>query len=121
MEQEQEQEQIEMPAEHVKEQKHPRAEKLSVEILEKKENPVLDRVEIAALAHADKTPSKEQVKEALVAELKVPADSLVLKNVLSSFGSHEFKIHAYLYKSKETMQKLAIKKESKEEGEAKAE
>ena len=110
----------EMPVEHMKdlkdmkEQKHPHAEKLSIEIVEKKENPLLDRVEITARVHAEKTPSKEQVKEALVSALKASAEDVILKNVLSSFGSHEFKIIAYLYKNKETMQKLAIKKKSKD-------
>jgi len=108
------------PVEHMKdlkdlkEQKHPHAEKLSIEIVEKKENPLLDRVEITARVHAEKTPSKEQVKEALVSALKASAEDVILKNVLSSFGSHEFKIIAYLYKNKETMQKLAIKKKSKD-------
>ena len=108
------------PVEHMKdlkdmkEQKHPHAEKLSIEIVEKKENPLLDRVEITARVHAEKTPSKEQVKEALVSALKASAEDVILKNVLSSFGSNEFKIIAYLYKNKETMQKLAIKKKSKD-------
>ena len=123
MNQEQEMNEDVGPVEHmkdIKEQKHSRSEKLSLEIVEKKENPLLDMVEIIARVHAEKTPSKEQVNDALVSELKASADDVILKNVLSSFGSHEFKIFAYLYKNKETMQKLAIKKKSKEEGEAKA-
>jgi len=110
--------QSEMPAEHVKEKKV-HSEKLSIKILERKENPILDREEIIAVAHASKTPSKEQVKHALVSELKVSEENVVLKDVLTSFGMHEVKIFAYLYKNKETMQKLAIKKKSKEEGGAK--
>ena len=109
-------EQADMPVEHVKEKKV-RSEKLSIKIIERKENPILDREEIIAVAHAPKTPSKEQVKHALVSELKASEENVVLKNVLTSFGVNEVKIFAYLYKNKETMQKLAIKKKSKEEGE----
>ncbi len=111
----------EVPEVHTKHVKSKPEAKLSLKIVEKRENPILDREEIIAVAHASKTPTNEEVKEALVSELKAKPELLVLKNVLTTFGKKEVKIFAYLYKSGETMQKLSIKKKLVKEGEAKAE
>lgn len=83
------------------------------EILEKKKNELLDREEITAIVRSTVTPSKDQVKKLLVSELKSDADLIVLRNIYSKFGEQEFKINAYVYTNKETLERLKTEKKVK--------
>ena len=89
-----------------------------LEIQERKQNPILDREEIVAVVRATRTPTNEEAKQLLSSELKADAGLVVINNIYSSFGKQEFKINAFLYKSKETFEKLVpVRKELKEKEE----
>ena len=84
-----------------------------LEILEKEKNELLDREEITAIVRSTVTPSKDQVKKLLASELKSDADLIVLRNIYSKFGEQEFKINAYVYTNKETLERLKTERKVK--------
>jgi RNA polymerase subunit RPABC4/transcription elongation factor Spt4 len=50
-------------------------------------------------------PSKAEVKVALAEKTKSKPETVIIKNILSSFGSQSFKIVAFAYDSKEDLEK----------------
>ena len=90
-------------------------------ILEKKENALLSRVEITARISYDKaTSSNKEVQEELAKQLSVDPSLVVVKQILPVFGQKESKVNAYTYKDKDILTKIErIKKkkvEAKPEG-----
>jgi small subunit ribosomal protein S24e len=101
---------------------------MELEIREKRENPLLDRVEVRFLIrHPNQpTPRRENIREELSKELKVPKDRVIVDNMSSSFGLQETKGYAKVYSKKESAleierthllkrNKLIIEEKKKEE------
>lgn len=106
-------------------QAEPKPEKFHgiLEIKERTKNLTFDREIVTAVINSTRTPSKEEVKKLLAAELKADPELIALKGINSSFGKKEFHIQAFIYKNKETFQKLEVrkKKEAKKAKEEKKE
>jgi ribosomal protein S24E len=95
---------------------------MQLKITEKREEELLSRTAIKAHIIFDKaTPSKEEIKKALVSELKADENLLVVKDAYTSFGSSEADINAYVYTSKEEMDKIEPKPKKKAKPGAKKE
>ncbi len=99
-----------------------------VEILEKKEEPLLSRTKIIAeMDFEGATPNNSNVKNRLTNALKSKGDLTIIRKISSMYGKNVIKIEAYEYKSKENMDKIeeehTIKKNfpPKKEEEPKAE
>jgi len=98
-----------------------------MEIIEKKEHPLLSRTEIIAKdSYTGATPSRGSIKDRLANTLKANKELLVIKHIYPEFGFGTAKIIAYLYSNKKDMERIepeyAFKKGvSKKEGEKKAE
>lgn len=76
---------------------------MEIEIVEKKENELLERLEVTFKAsHADEgTPQREVVRDKLSAMLKAPKESVIVDSMSSEFGRMETIGYAKVYKSKE--------------------
>ena len=95
-----------------------------MEIIEKKEHPLLSRTEIIAKdSYTGATPSRSSIKDRLVNTLKANKELLVIKHIYPEFGFGTAKIIAYLYSNKKDMERIepeyafkkGIPREKKEE------
>ncbi|MBT3395471.1 hypothetical protein HOA59_02755 [archaeon] len=89
-----------------------------MEILQKSKSTVLSRTEIVAkISHIEKkTPSKEELKEALGKELKTDKNLVVIDGIYTEYGKGRSKVIAKIYESKEMLRKIErIKGEPEEE------
>jgi small subunit ribosomal protein S24e len=76
---------------------------MEIEIEGKKENALLNRVEVdfKALHGAEPTPKRDQVREELAKQLKVTKDRVVVDHMESRFGVGLTEGYAKVYKTKE--------------------
>ena len=81
---------------------------MEIEILSKKENPLLDRTEVQfKVIHANaETPKRENVREKLAAALNSKKGLVVVERMNSAYGRHETKGYAKVYPSPEAIAKL---------------
>ena len=84
---------------------------MDVKILEKKENKLLNRLEVKfAVSHVKgPTPSRQDVREKLVSVLKCKEDLLVIKKINTSFGKNVSIGKANVYKDKKSLEKIEPK------------
>ena len=88
--------------------------------IEKKEHKILlGREEIQAVSDDQVTPSMVSIQEHLAKELKKEKELIVVKKVNPSFGKQKADILAYVYDSKELLNKFEPKKKEKKKTEAK--
>jgi small subunit ribosomal protein S24e len=75
---------------------------MKIEIIEEKENPLLNRRELKIrVLHDNATPSRREVKEKLVALLGVDKEKVILNSYKSRYGVRESYGTARVYESKE--------------------
>lgn len=74
-----------------------------IEILDKKENKLLNRIEIIALIKhpASGTPSKTNIRKVIASKLKVDIDKVYVVKLYSEYGISMSKAHIHVYDSKE--------------------
>jgi len=100
---------------------------MAIKIDKTDEKPLLARKEIkgSMIFEGKATPSNDEVRKAIASELKVDEGVVVVKHIYTSFGSSEAEISAYVYNTKEDLEKIEPKQkkkgEKKPEGEAPAE
>lgn len=77
---------------------------METEIVNRKENPFLDRVEIEFCARHpnEPTPTRDILKEELAKIAKAKKELVIIDGVHSEFGKPETKGYAKVYKSRET-------------------
>jgi small subunit ribosomal protein S24e len=75
---------------------------MEVEVISKKENPLLDRLEVDfKVTHPKEvTPKRKDVKNEIATLLKVQKDTIVIDNMKTEFGKPETMGYAKVYKSK---------------------
>jgi small subunit ribosomal protein S24e len=83
---------------------------MQLEVLQKKENPLLKRVEVTfkAIHKAEPTPTRDALRAFLAKELNATKDIVVIDSQASTFGRYETFGEAKVYKSKE--QALAVER-----------
>jgi small subunit ribosomal protein S24e len=83
---------------------------MQLEVLQKKENPLLKRVEVTfkAIHKAEPTPTRDALRAFLAKELNATKDIVVIDSQASTFGRYETLGEAKVYKSKE--QALAVER-----------
>lgn len=79
---------------------------MEVEVISKKENPLLGRLEVDfKITHSKEvTPKRKDVKNEIAALLKVQKDTIVIDNMKTEFGKPETIGYAKVYKSKSAAQ-----------------
>ena len=103
---------------------------MEIEIVSKKENPLLNRTEVYfKVEHPnEKTPKRDAVRGKVAEALKVRREQVVVDYMRSEFGMPVTSGYAKVYRSPEDIEKIerehirkrnAIKSEKKEEGENK--
>ena len=81
---------------------------MQLEVVAKKENPLLKRVEVRfkAIHKAEPTPTRDALRAFLAKELKATKDVVVIDHQASSFGRYETLGYAKIYKSKEEAESI---------------
>lgn len=89
---------------------------MDVKITEKKEAPLLHRTEIMAdVVSENVTPSKEELKNKCASVLNTDKNLIVIKKIITSFGSKKSKARIYQYKDEKKL-KIIEPKEKEEKG-----
>ena len=98
-----------------------------MQIVEKKEYPLLSRTEIIAKeGYTGATPSRDAIKKILAEKLNAKGELIVIKHIYPEFGFGNAKIIAHLYSNKKDMERIepeyafkkGIPREKKEEKKA---
>ncbi len=76
---------------------------MELQVLTRKENPLLKRVEVTfkAVHKAEPTPTRDALRSELAKQLKSAKDAVIVDRSNSSFGRYETLGYAKIYKSKE--------------------
>jgi small subunit ribosomal protein S24e len=76
---------------------------MQLEVIQRKENPLLKRteVEFKAIHKAEPTPTRDALRAFLAKELKATKDIVVIDSQASTFGRYETVGYAKVYKTKE--------------------
>ncbi len=76
---------------------------MELQVVAKKENPLLKRVEITfkAVHKAEPTPTRDAIRSELAKQLKASKESVIVDRSASSFGKYETLGYAKVYKSKQ--------------------
>lgn len=89
---------------------------MDLRILNKKDNPLLHRIEIEAELTADgPTPSNKDVAKELAKQTKAAEKLIIIKHIYSRFGTNQSDVLAYIYNDEERMKEIELLKEVKEE------
>ena len=84
-----------------------------IKILEKIENPLLNRREVKIIVESDSALKAQEAEKIIAENLSSYADNIRVKKIIGKFGSKHFVIHANVYHSKEDKdktEKIKIKK-----------
>ncbi len=88
--------------------------KNKMEILKDFKNDLLKRQEVSLNLEAEQNPNFDDMKKQIAEQFKKSEDVIDVYNIKGSFGSNEFEIDAYIYDSKEDLEKSKRKKEKDE-------
>ena len=84
-----------------------------MEIIEDKENFLLNRREVKVIVEAEKNPGFEEAENMISEQFKVEKENIIVKGIKGKFGRNTFLITAFIYKSKEDKEKIERKKKEK--------
>ena len=81
---------------------------MELEIVSKKDNPLLDRVELEVLAHhaGQPTPKRGEIRDQVAAAMKAKKDQVLVDHMESTFGKGETRGYVKVYKTKEAAQAI---------------
>ena len=89
---------------------------MELKISNKKNEPLLSRARIESDITFDKaTPSINDVRDALSAQLGKDKNLIVVKSIYNEFGLRKAKGTAYLYENEEILKRFEAKKEKKKD------
>ncbi|MEK6852623.1 MAG: hypothetical protein AABX59_01970 [Nanoarchaeota archaeon] len=83
---------------------------MEIQIKEKFSNPLLEREEVIVIVSSPSTPNSDELRKALAHKFNSSEDLVSVKHILGSYGMHNFKVEAYIYKNKELFQRFEVKK-----------
>ncbi|MBD3304193.1 hypothetical protein GF343_03540 [Candidatus Woesearchaeota archaeon] len=94
---------------------------MKIEIKEKKENPLLSRIEVSGTVSFDgTTPSNEQVAQGIASQMKIEPSVVKMRKIRNTLGSHQADFTAFVYNSKEELDRIEPKPKKQLEKEKKA-
>ena len=89
---------------------------MEVQITEKREEPLLHRTKYVCSTTSKATPTRADVKKALMAKLGADNEKLIIEKIAQQFGGQNYVVEAKLYDSKENLleieQKHKIKRDN---------
>ena len=93
---------------------------MKIEIKNKKENPLLSRIEVSGIVTFEgATPSNEQLTQSIASQMKTDASVVKMKKIRNTLGSHQASFTAFVYKSKEELDRIEPKPKKQLEKEQK--
>jgi len=84
---------------------------MDIKILERRENKLLNREEVYAIAdhRGEPTPKREDIKKKVAAMIGKSEDLIVVLKIMSSYGLQRSKVILHVYNSKDDMMKIEPK------------
>ncbi|KAI5181171.1 small subunit ribosomal protein S24e [Nematocida sp. AWRm80] len=84
---------------------------LTVKVLERKQNPLLDRLEVSlSIYHPQgSTPDKKDVSKELGSQLNTSSDNIIVRDVYTRFGTHVSTANAKIYNKKASLERIEHK------------
>jgi small subunit ribosomal protein S24e len=94
---------------------------MELEIVSRKDNPLLDRIELEVLAHhaGEPTPKREEIREQVAAAVKAKKDQVLVDHMDSTFGTGSTRGYVKVYNTKEAalaIERAAIIKRNRLDG-----
>jgi ribosomal protein S24E len=89
-----------------------------MEIQKDIQNKLLNRREVVGVVQAETNPGFAEVLKTLSALTKADAEAIAIKDLRSNYGSNEFVVEAFVYKSKEDKEKVEPRQKAKKGGKA---
>ena len=86
-----------------------------METISSRLNPLLKRTEVHVVFQAASNPGVAKVTEDIAAQLKVAADTIVIKHLVSTFGKQTFDVEAFAYATAEDKVRVEQKPKAKKE------
>lgn len=80
-----------------------------MEIIKDTRNELLGQREICILIESEKNPNFQEMRKKLSEKFEKPEDVVDVYNIKGSFGSHKFKVYAYIYDSKKNSENINSK------------
>jgi len=80
-----------------------------MEILQDKDNFLMNRKELKLIVEAAKNPSYPEAEAIIVEKFKTQPENIAIKQVKGKFGRDTFLISAFIYKTKEDKEKFEPK------------
>jgi ribosomal protein S24E len=91
-----------------------------MEIKQDTRNDLFKRQEIILLIEAEKNPGFEEMKKKIAEKFGKPEENIDVYNIVGSFGRNSFEVSAFVYDTKEDLDKMArLKMTKKQRDEAK--
>jgi small subunit ribosomal protein S24e len=80
---------------------------MDIEIIEKKQNPLLSRTEVRFVVHHanEKTPTRDQIREKLAGQINGKKGLIVVDSMASAFGKGQTRGYARMYDNPEVLGK----------------
>ena len=99
---------------------------MKLEVLEKKEVPLLSRTRVQLKAEFDKaTPTRDSIRKEVAKKVGADEKLTIIRHIYTQFGKREARVIAHIYKNEKDMKaledKTAIKRNIKEEKKEEAE
>jgi len=96
---------------------------MELEIVSRKDNPLLERTELEVLAHhtGQPTPTRDEVRDQVAAAMKAKKEQVLVDHMESTFGKGLTRGYVKVYKNKqaaEAIEREPIKKRNKMEAKA---
>jgi len=91
---------------------------MELKLIEKKQNPLLERTELVfELDAKGPTPKEEDIKKEVIKKEKIAEEKnpVEIKGIYPKFGTTKAVVHAYIYSSPESLERLKKKKKKKKE------
>jgi ribosomal protein S24E len=82
---------------------------MEFKLLEEKENPLFSRKEVVFDVNAKVTPSNDEVQKLITEKFSTESGNVKIKKIHGKFGSNDFKVSAFIYKSEDDKNKIEPK------------
>lgn len=92
-----------------------------MQIQKESKNELFKRQEVSLILESDKNPNFSDVKKKLSEKFSKPEEAIDVYNIKGKFGRNTFLIKAYVYDSKEALNKAIQKTKKQRDAEKKAE
>lgn len=83
----------------------------TIKVLEKKQNPLLDRMELSLSVYHPTlgTPNKKEISRILSEQMNTSIENIVIRNCYTRFGTHISTAQAKIYNKKSSLEKIEHK------------